>query len=107
MGTAQEEIDRIHQAEEDAKQRIEDANAEIRKMKKETETKAAEIMNQREIDARQEAERLLKEKEDKKIKIEGSILSNADAKVAEYQDISKKKQDKAVKTVLKIVLGEE
>ena len=106
MVTAQEEIDRIHQAEEEAKQLIEETNASVREMKKETEAKVSEIMDQHEKDARQEAERLLKEKEDKKIKIEGTVLKSVDAKIAEYNAVLKKKQDAAIDAVLKIILGE-
>jgi len=106
MVTAHEEIDKIHQAEEEAKQLIEEANVSVREMKKETEAKIGEIMDQHEKDARQEAERLLKEKEDKKVKIEGTVLKIADAKIAEYNAVLKKKQDAAIDAVLKIILGE-
>jgi vacuolar-type H+-ATPase subunit H len=106
MVTAQEEIDRIHQAEEAAKQLIEEANAKAREMKQETEAKVSEIMDQHEKEATQEAERLLKEKEDKKVKIEGKVLKSADSKIAEYNDVLKKKQNAAIDAVLKIVLGE-
>jgi vacuolar-type H+-ATPase subunit H len=106
MGTAQEEIDRIHQAEQAAQKRIEDAKSKARDMKKDAETKATEIFSQKESDAKQEAERLLKEKEDSKIKIEGSILSSADDTVAKYQETAKKKQNSAMEAVVKIILGE-
>ena len=106
MGTAQEEIDRIHQAEQKAQKRIEDAKSKARDMMKDAETKAADILSHKETEAKQEAERLLKEKEDSKIKIEGSILGSADGTVAKYQEAAKKKEGSAVDAVVKIILGE-
>ncbi len=106
MGSAQEEIDKIHQAEKQAQKRIEDAKSKARDMMKDTEAKITEILSQKEADAKQEAERLLKEKEDSKIKIEGSILSSADDKVSMYQKTAENKLISAVDAVVKIILGE-
>ncbi|MGY5852580.1 MAG: hypothetical protein RTU92_03350 [Candidatus Thorarchaeota archaeon] len=107
MSAAHEDLDRIHEAEQEARRKIEAAEEKVREIRKQTETEVTGLIEREVGEAKAEAERLLQQREDKRIEIEGRIQKEAESNVNALEKSAKKKIDDALKVVIKILLAEE
>ncbi|MHA1959650.1 MAG: hypothetical protein ACW99U_05435 [Candidatus Thorarchaeota archaeon] len=107
MNEDKDEIDLIHEAEMEAQHKIEHAEKQARTIRSGTETKVQETVKQAEAEAKKESERVAGSIDSKKAEVEGKVMKDTDAKIAELEATAKKKRTEAIAAVVKMVLGEE
>jgi V/A-type H+-transporting ATPase subunit G/H len=106
MSSAHDEIDKIHETESAARERIEKAENRSRKIYEEADEKAKITIEAAEQDAKNTATRMLSEIESKKVEIESSVFKDTEEKIKQMQSSAKKKRDDAYQVILKMLLGE-
>lgn len=106
MCAAQEEMDKIHESEVAARERVEDAEKRARAIREETDKEAKALMAKAEHDARMTASKMLSEIEAKKGDIEAGVLAKTEQTIEKRHKLAEKRKDEAGKAVYKILLGE-
>ena len=107
MCAAHEEIDKIHESEVKARERIKDAEKRANAIKDEADKEAKALMAKAEHDARKTATKMLSEIEGKKSEIESSIFKETDQKMKVVRETANKRKAGAEKIAYKILLEED
>ena len=106
MDTIPDEIDLIHDAEKEAKSKIEAAEQRARLMKRETETKIREIQSKAEKDAQDQTKAIMDGIDGKKAEMEARAQKEIDARISDIKKSAKKKRAGAIDAVVKMLIGE-
>jgi vacuolar-type H+-ATPase subunit H len=107
MCAAQEDMDRIHEAETVAEKQIKAAEVRSREIKDSADLEAKKIIDQAEQDGKREAERLMQSIHGDKSKVESTIFQDTEKTISKLEASAQEKQKAAVEAVVRIILGEE
>ncbi|MCK5389951.1 MAG: hypothetical protein KAJ36_05645 [Candidatus Thorarchaeota archaeon] len=107
MCAAHEDIDKIHESEMAARERIEDAEKHAREIREEADKEAKSLMAKAEQDAKKAASKKLSKIEGEKSKIESSMFEKMDLHIEDIRKTAIKRKDEAEKAVYKILVGEK
>jgi vacuolar-type H+-ATPase subunit H len=107
MSAGNDEIEMIHQAEEDAAKRIEETQRRVKELKEQTEEEVKRILKEAEEQAQQAAVILKSNIDEKKAEIEQRVNSETEAYMSRIQESGRSRRTAAIQTVVKMLLGEE
>jgi len=106
MCAAHEDIDKIHESEMAARERIEDAEKQARAIREEADKEAKSLMAKSEQDAKKTASKMLSKIEGEKSKIESGVFKKMDKNIENIRKTAIKRKGEAENAVYKILVGE-